>query len=125
MGSEHLGKLLSKNLSLSLESQASSLSLAEQSLIHHFSTWNLSYVHMVVGTLRHSIPKSVVYCQVCEAKCNLLDRFFTELGAKEGRQLGKLLDEDPVITQRRQNIGKRPELYRAAQSEIDMVVWTK
>ncbi|KAJ0837381.1 putative dynamin central domain, dynamin, GTPase region, GTPase effector domain, Dynamin superfamily [Helianthus annuus] len=85
----------------------------------------LSYVHMVVGTLRHSIPKSVVYCQVREAKRSLLDRFFTELGAKEGKQLGKLLDEDPVITQRRQNIGKRLELYRAAQSEIDMVVWTK
>ncbi|MFS8024080.1 putative dynamin central domain, dynamin, GTPase region, GTPase effector domain, Dynamin superfamily [Helianthus anomalus] len=85
----------------------------------------LSYVHMVVGTLRHSIPKSVVYCQVREAKRSLLDRFFTELGAKEGKQLGKLLDEDPAITQRRQNIGKRLELYRAAQSEIDMVVWTK
>ncbi|MFS8023519.1 putative GTPase effector domain, Dynamin superfamily [Helianthus anomalus] len=112
MGSEHLGKLLSKV----------DLSLAEQSLIHHFSTWNLSYVHMVVGTLRHSIPKSVVYCQVRETKRNLLDRFFTELGQK--RQLGKLLDEDPVITQRRQNIGKRLELYRAAQSEINMVVWT-
>lgn len=43
----------------------------------------LSYVQMVVGTLRHSIPKSVVYCQVREAKRSLLDRFFTELGAKE------------------------------------------
>ncbi|KAL8227874.1 hypothetical protein R6Q57_015458 [Mikania cordata] len=85
----------------------------------------LSYVHMVVGTLRHSIPKSVVYCQVREAKRSLLDRFFTELGAKEGSQLGKLLDEDPVITQRRQKIGKRLELYRAAQSEIDAVVWSK
>lgn len=38
---------------------------------------------MVVGTLRHSIPKSVVYCQVREAKRSLLDHFFTELGAKE------------------------------------------
>ncbi|KVH97314.1 Dynamin [Cynara cardunculus var. scolymus] len=65
----------------------------------------LSYVHMVVGTLRHSIPKSVVYCQ--------------------GRQLGKLLDEDPAITERRQNISKRLELYRAAQSEIDEVIWAK
>ncbi|MFS7939028.1 putative dynamin central domain, dynamin GTPase effector, Dynamin superfamily [Helianthus anomalus] len=42
----------------------------------------LSYVHMVVGTLRHSIPKSVVYCQVHEAKRSLFNRFFTELGAK-------------------------------------------
>ncbi|KAI3796609.1 hypothetical protein L1987_39287 [Smallanthus sonchifolius] len=85
----------------------------------------LSYVHMVVGTLRHSIPKSVVYCQVREAKRSLVDRFFTELGAKEGRHLGQLLDEDPVIAQRRQNIGKRLELYRAAQSEIDTIVWAK
>ncbi|XP_024987912.1 dynamin-related protein 5A-like isoform X2 [Cynara cardunculus var. scolymus] len=85
----------------------------------------LSYVHMVVGTLRHSIPKSVVYCQVREAKRSLLDHFFTELGAKEGRQLGKLLDEDPAITERRQNISKRLELYRAAQSEIDEVIWAK
>ncbi|KAJ0917597.1 putative dynamin GTPase effector, Dynamin superfamily [Helianthus annuus] len=67
------------------------------------------------------LGKLLSKCQVREAKRNLLDRFFTELGAKEGRQLGKLLD----ITQRRQNIGKRLELYRAAQSEIDMVVWTK
>nr|GEW25261.1 dynamin-related protein 5A [Tanacetum cinerariifolium] len=85
----------------------------------------LSYVQMVVGTLRHSIPKSVVYCQVREAKRSLLDHFFTTLGAKEGRQLGKLLDEDPTIAQRRQNIVKRLELYQAAQFEIDAVVWAK
>ncbi|PWA77888.1 dynamin central domain-containing protein [Artemisia annua] len=85
----------------------------------------LSYVQMVVGTLRHSIPKSVVYSQVREAKRSLLDHFFTTLGAKEGRQLGKLLDEDPTIAQRRQNIAKRLELYQAAQFEIDAVVWAK
>lgn len=38
---------------------------------------------MVVGTLRNSIPKSVVYCQVREAKRSLLDHFFTDLGKKE------------------------------------------
>ncbi|GJU97455.1 dynamin-related protein 5A [Tanacetum coccineum] len=79
----------------------------------------LSYVQMVVGTLRHSIPKSVVYCQVREAKRSLLDHFFTTLGAKQGRELGKLLDEDPTIAQRRKNIVKRLELYQAAQFEID------
>ncbi|XP_071708802.1 phragmoplastin DRP1A-like [Rutidosis leptorrhynchoides] len=83
----------------------------------------LSYVQMVVETLRHSIPKSVVYCQVREAKRSLLDLFFTELGSKEGRYLGKLLDEDPAITERRQNIEKRLELYRVAQSEMDTVIW--
>ncbi|KAK2993874.1 hypothetical protein RJ640_003986 [Escallonia rubra] len=85
----------------------------------------LSYVHMVVGTLRNSIPKSVVYCQVREAKRSLLDHFFAELGKKEGKQLGTLLDEDPGIMQRRISLAKRLELYRAAQSEIDTVAWSK
>lgn len=43
----------------------------------------LSYVNMVCASLRHSIPKSVVYCQVREAKRSLLDHFFAELGKKE------------------------------------------
>jgi hypothetical protein len=47
------------------------------------ATTVLSYVNMVCGTLRHTIPKSVVYCQVREAKRSLLDHFFTELGRKE------------------------------------------
>ena len=45
----------------------------------------LSYVNMVCSTLRNSIPKSIVYCQVREAKRSLLDHFFTELGAREVR----------------------------------------
>jgi hypothetical protein len=85
----------------------------------------LSYVNMVCATLRHSIPKSIVYCQVREAKRSLLDYFFTEMGKKEAKQLGTLLDEDPAIMQRRISLGKRLELYRAAQSEIDSVVWSK
>ncbi|KAH6756585.1 dynamin-like protein [Perilla frutescens var. hirtella] len=85
----------------------------------------LSYVNMVCAGLRNSIPKSVVYCQVRESKRSLLDHFFAELGKKEGRQLGKLLDEDPAIMQRRLSIAKRLELYRAAQSEIDNVAWSK
>ncbi|XP_022857328.1 dynamin-related protein 5A-like [Olea europaea var. sylvestris] len=85
----------------------------------------LSYVNMVCGSLRNSIPKSIVHCQVREAKRSLLDHFFTELGKKEGRQLGTLLDEDPAIMQRRVSLAKRLELYRAAQSEIDSVAWSK
>ncbi|EYU38887.1 hypothetical protein MIMGU_mgv1a003091mg [Erythranthe guttata] len=85
----------------------------------------LSYVNMVCASLRNSIPKSIVYCQVREAKRSLLDHFFAELGKKEARQLGKLLDEDPAIMQRRVSIAKRLELYRAAQSEIDSVAWSK
>lgn len=43
----------------------------------------------------------------------------------QGIQLGKLLDEDPTITQRRTNIAKRLELYRTAQSEVDVIAWSK
>uniref|UniRef100_A0A5B6ZP53 Putative dynamin-related protein 5A n=1 Tax=Davidia involucrata TaxID=16924 RepID=A0A5B6ZP53_DAVIN len=85
----------------------------------------LSYVNMVCGSLRNSIPKSIVYCQVREAKRSLLDHFFTELGKKEGKQLGSLLDEDPAIMQRRLSLAKRLELYRSAQAEIDAVAWSK
>ncbi|XAR53958.1 hypothetical protein NMG60_11028911 [Bertholletia excelsa] len=85
----------------------------------------LSYVTMVCASLRNSIPKSIVYCQVREAKRSLLDHFFTELGKKEAKQLGSLLDEDPAIMQQRVNLAKRLELYRAAQTEIDAVAWAK
>ncbi|KAH9625232.1 hypothetical protein KSS87_004513 [Heliosperma pusillum] len=93
------------------------------SYLRRIGTTVLSYVNQVCGTLRHSIPKSIVYCQVREAKRSLLDHFFTELGGKEARLLGKLLDEDPAIMQRRQNLSKRLELYRTAQSEIDAITW--
>lgn len=42
-----------------------------------------SYVGMVSDTLRNTIPKAVVYCQVREAKRCLLDHFYTQLGKKE------------------------------------------
>ncbi|KAK4415830.1 Dynamin-related protein 5A [Sesamum alatum] len=85
----------------------------------------LNYVNMVCANLRNSIPKSVVYCQVREAKRSLLDQFFAELGKREGKHLGKLLDEDPAVMQRRASLAKRLELYRAAQAEIDSVAWAK
>lgn len=85
----------------------------------------LSYVNMVCSGLRNSIPKSVVYCQVREAKRSLLDHFFAELGSKEMKQLSSLLDEDPAVMQRRTSLAKRLELYRSAQAEIDAVAWSK
>lgn len=96
-----------------------------ESYLRRVGTTVLSYVHMVCGSLRNSIPKSIVYCQVREAKRSLLDHFFTDLGKKEVKQLGSLLDEDPAIMQRRVNLAKRLELYRSAQSEIDAVAWSK
>ncbi|GMJ00952.1 DYNAMIN-like 1B [Hibiscus trionum] len=104
--------------------------------IHSFDRYNesylqrvgsnvLQYVNMTCANLRNSIPKSIVYCQVREAKGSLLDYFFIELGKKEAKQLGKLLDEDPAVLQRRTNLAKRLELYRSAQHEIEAVAWSK
>lgn len=42
-----------------------------------------SYVGMVSQTMRNSIPKAVVHCQVKEAKRSLLDHFYTQVGKKE------------------------------------------
>ncbi|KAF7826181.1 dynamin-related protein 5A-like [Senna tora] len=95
------------------------------SYLRRIATTVLSYVNMVCATLRNTIPKSVVYCQVREAKRSLLDHFFTELGKKEGKQLAKLLDEDPAVMQRRTSLAKRLELYRGAQTEIEAVAWAK
>lgn len=42
-----------------------------------------SYIGMVSDTLKNTIPKAVVYCQVREAKLSLLNHFYTKLGKKE------------------------------------------
>ncbi|KAF7828523.1 dynamin-related protein 1E-like [Senna tora] len=84
-----------------------------------------SYVGMVSETLRNTIPKAVVHCQVREAQRALLDHFYANLGKKEGKQLAELLDEDPALMERRQQCSKRLELYKSARDEIDAVSWSK
>ncbi|TXG62455.1 hypothetical protein EZV62_009449 [Acer yangbiense] len=84
-----------------------------------------SYVGMVAETLRNTIPKAVVYCQVREAKQSLLNYFYTQIGQKEGKQLAQLLDEDPALMERRLQCAKRLELYKAARDEIDSVSWAR
>lgn len=42
-----------------------------------------SYIGMVSDTIKNTIPKAVVYCQVREAKQSLLNHFYTQLGKKE------------------------------------------
>ncbi|GLJ53963.1 hypothetical protein SUGI_1153620 [Cryptomeria japonica] len=84
-----------------------------------------AYVGMVCDTLRNSIPKAVVHCQVREAKRSLLDHFYTQIGKKEGKQLGLLLDEDPALMERRTACAKRLELYKAARDEVDSVAWAR
>ncbi|KAM2698186.1 hypothetical protein EV1_037225 [Malus domestica] len=83
------------------------------------------YVKMVSETLRNTIPKAVVHCQVREAKRSLLDHLYIRLGKMEGRQLAQLLGENPEVMERRQQCGKRLELYKSARDEIDSVSWSK
>ncbi|KAI8537740.1 hypothetical protein RHMOL_Rhmol09G0048100 [Rhododendron molle] len=82
-----------------------------------------AYVNMVCDTLRLSIPKAVVYCQVLQAKRSLLNQFYANVGRREKEQLGKMLDEDPSLMARREQIAKRLELYKSARDEIDSVAW--
>ncbi|XP_028752506.1 dynamin-related protein 1C [Neltuma alba] len=82
-----------------------------------------AYINMVCDTLRNSIPKAVVYCQVREAKRSLLNHFYVQVGKKEKQQLGAMLDEDPALMERRTQIAKRLELYKQARDDIDAVAW--
>ncbi|MFS8029839.1 putative dynamin central domain, dynamin, GTPase region, GTPase effector domain, Dynamin superfamily [Helianthus anomalus] len=94
-----------------------------ETYLRRIGTTVLQYVNMVLSGLVKSIPKSVVHCQVREAKRSLLDHFFAELGRKTPSQLSKLLDEDPAIMERRSSLAKRLELYKSAQMEINGVSW--
>nr|XP_043607427.1 dynamin-related protein 5A-like isoform X4 [Erigeron canadensis] len=91
--------------------------------LRRIGTTVLQYVNMVLSGLVNSVPKSVVHCQVREAKRSLLDCFFAELGQKTVSQLSKLLDEDPAMMERRSSLAKRLELYKSAQMEISGVSW--
>ncbi|KAL2892612.1 Dynamin-related protein 1E [Bienertia sinuspersici] len=82
-----------------------------------------SYINMVSDTLKNTIPKATVHCQVKEAKQSLLNLFYTQVGKREAKQLGQMLDEDPNLMERRQQCAKRLELYKSARDEIEAVSW--
>ncbi|XP_019424472.1 PREDICTED: dynamin-related protein 1C [Lupinus angustifolius] len=82
-----------------------------------------AYIGMVCETLKNSIPKAVVYCQVREAKRSLLNRFYVQVGRKEKEKLGAMLDEDPALMEKRAQLAKRLELYKQARDDIDSVAW--
>ncbi|MCI11343.1 dynamin-related protein 1C-like, partial [Trifolium medium] len=82
-----------------------------------------AYINMICDTLKNSIPKAVVYCQVREAKRSLLNRFYVQVGRKEKEQLGTMLDEDPALMEKRLQLAKRLELYKQARDDIDSVAW--
>ncbi|CAN0877165.1 Phragmoplastin DRP1C [Linum grandiflorum] len=108
------------------ENPNSSVPAADRYADYHFrrigSNVN-AYINMVCDTLRNSIPKAVVYCQVREAKRSLLNFFYTQIGRREKEQLGAMLDEDPQLMERRTQLSKRLELYKSARDEIDSVAW--
>ncbi|XP_049399844.1 phragmoplastin DRP1C [Solanum stenotomum] len=82
-----------------------------------------AYINMVCETLRNTIPKAVVFCQVREARKSLLNHFYSQIGRREKEELGKMLDEDPALMGKRETIAKRLELYKSARDEIDAVAW--
>nr|GMD59433.1 dynamin-related protein 1E-like [Ipomoea batatas] len=84
-----------------------------------------SYVNMVSDTLKNTIPKAVVYCQVKEAKQSLLNHFYIQIGKKEADALGELLDEDPALMEKRLQCAKRLELYKKARGEVESVSWAR
>uniref|UniRef100_J3N517 Dynamin-related protein 1E n=1 Tax=Oryza brachyantha TaxID=4533 RepID=J3N517_ORYBR len=84
-----------------------------------------AYIAMVSDTLKNTIPKAVVHCQVREAKRSLLNYFYTQVGSKDAKELARLLDEDPALMERRQQCFKRLELYKSARDEIDAVSWSR
>ncbi|KNA24070.1 hypothetical protein SOVF_018260 [Spinacia oleracea] len=84
-----------------------------------------SYINMISDTLKNTIPKATVHCQVREAKHSLLNLFYTQVGKREAKQLGQMLDEDPTLMERRLKCAKRLELYKAARDEIESVSWAR
>ncbi|CAE5957950.1 unnamed protein product [Arabidopsis arenosa] len=82
-----------------------------------------AYTNMVCDTLRNSLPKAVVYCQVREAKRSLLNFFYAQVGRKEKEKLGVMLDEDPQLMEQRGTLAKRLELYKQDRDDIDAVAW--
>ncbi|KAK8714931.1 hypothetical protein V6N13_042276 [Hibiscus sabdariffa] len=82
-----------------------------------------AYIAMVCDTLRNTIPKAVVYCQVREAKRSLLSNFYAQVGRREKERLSAMLDEDPQLMERRMQLVKRLELYKSARDDIDLVAW--
>ncbi|GAB2232360.1 hypothetical protein Droror1_Dr00011392 [Drosera rotundifolia] len=84
-----------------------------------------SYINMVSETLKNTVPKAVVYCQVREARHSLLNHFYLQIGKIEGKQLVLLLDEDPALMERRHQAAKRLELFKSARDEIESVTWAR
>eukprot|EP00245_Coleochaete_scutata_P015737 TRINITY_DN7139_c0_g1_i1.p1 TRINITY_DN7139_c0_g1~~TRINITY_DN7139_c0_g1_i1.p1 ORF type:complete len:613 (-),score=142.68 TRINITY_DN7139_c0_g1_i1:787-2625(-) len=93
--------------------------------LKHIAKNVADYVGMVQSTLRNSIPKAVVHCQVREAKLGLLNNFYTNVGGRELKSLANLLDEDPSLLVRRDALSRRLDLLKKARDEIDTVAFSR
>ncbi|KAF3330349.1 dynamin-related protein 1E-like protein [Carex littledalei] len=80
-----------------------------------------AYISMVSDTLKDTIPKAVVHCQVREANRSLFTNFYNRIASRATNDLGEMLDEDPSLMGRRQELAKRLELYQKARDEINSV----
>ncbi|XP_047338606.1 phragmoplastin DRP1E-like [Impatiens glandulifera] len=81
-----------------------------------------SYISLVSNTLKNTIPKALVLCQIREAKNSLLVHLYTRVGRKEDHQLARLLDEDPDLMEKRRQCERKLHLYKEAWNEIDSAV---
>ncbi|KAK9021613.1 hypothetical protein V6N11_011593 [Hibiscus sabdariffa] len=111
-----------KNAKIDANQSPTSERLSESYLRRIGSNVN-AYIAMVCDTLRNTIPKAVVYCQVREAKRSLLSNFYAQVGRREKERLSAMLDEDPQLMEKRMQLVKRLELYKSARDDIDLVAW--
>ncbi|KAL4383132.1 hypothetical protein GQ457_15G003990 [Hibiscus cannabinus] len=111
-----------KNAKIDANQLSTSERLSESYLRRIGSNVN-AYIAMVCDTLRNTIPKAVVYCQVREAKRSLLSNFYAQVGRREKERLSAMLDEDPQLMEKRMQLVKRLELYKSARDDIDLVAW--
>jgi dynamin GTPase len=81
-----------------------------------------AYYEHVADTLKVTVPKAIVHCQVNKAKAAMLDAFYVEVGGNEREGLRELLSEDPATVARREKLSTRLTLLKTAQEDINATV---
>jgi hypothetical protein len=77
-----------------------------------------AYVASVCDSLKRSVPKAVVHCQVLQAKKSLLAPLYQQVGGVSEEQLEQLLGEDPEAVHERAACTQRLTMLRKARDEI-------
>lgn len=78
-----------------------------------------AYYEHVADTLKVTVPKAIVHCQVMKAKSSMLDTFYVEVGRNEKEGLSEMLSEDPATVARREALSTRLTLLKTAQEDIN------